>query len=31
MATFAFMIFFFPLILGWAWIDERGDRGNDWT
>ena len=29
MATFAFMLFFFPFILIWAWIDERRDNNKD--
>ena len=31
MATFAFILFFFPCILLWAWLDERNDDTNDWT
>lgn len=30
MATFAFCLFFFPVILLWAWIDERKDNGDRW-
>jgi hypothetical protein len=31
MAIFAFILFFFPVILLWAWIDERKDNRDNWS